>query len=394
VTLPTRRPLGPATRLAWVVAALAATLLTAASTDRYTWDLPTGWPEPMVPMHNPMTPEKVALGRHLFYDKGLSADGTVACATCHQQDKAFTDGLAVSHGIHGTTGVRSAMALGNVAYLPTLTWTNPQLTSLEVQALIPLFGEQPVEMGMAGQEQVLFDKLASSTTYSTLFTKAYPELAHQGRSQLFTLTTITQALAAFQRSLLTFNSPYDRYTRDKDNAAIGQAAKRGEALFFGEKMECYHCHGGLNFTDNLLHARLPYAEHGFHNTGLYNVDGRGAYPAATPGVIEFTGLASDAGRVRTPSLRNVGVTAPYMHDGSIATLEAVIRQHYALGGRSTTQAAAGGNPLKSELIQGFDVTDGEVADLVAFLHTLTDTRFLNDPRHSDPWSQKSTNNRR
>jgi len=371
-------------------AAAVGLLLMGSSAQRYTWDLPAGWPEPVVPTHNPMTPEKVLLGRHLFYDTRLSLTETLSCASCHHQEKAFTDGLAVSKGIHGNTGPRSAMGLGNVAYMPTLTWTNPQLTSLEVQALIPLFGEQPVEMGLAGQEALLFKRLASEPRYVRLFTQAFPDEAAQGNKNLYTLGTLTRALAAFQRSLLTFNSPYDRYTRDKQTNAISPAAKRGEALFFGEKMECYHCHGGMNFTDNLLHARLPYAEHGFHNTGLYNVDGLGAYPADNPGLVEFTGEPSDRGRVRTPSLRNVAVTAPYMHDGSIPTLEAVIQKHYAVGGRATAERDGRPNPLRSELLQGFDVSDNEVADLVAFLNTLTDTTFLTDPRHSDPWKGPGT----
>jgi cytochrome c peroxidase len=116
-------------------------------------------PPPVVPADNPMTADKVALGRHLFYDKRLSADGTMACASCHEQARAFTDGKAVSTGVTGQVGARSAMSLANVAYLPVLTWQNPQLTSLEVQALIPLFGEHPVEMGLAGREQQLFATL-------------------------------------------------------------------------------------------------------------------------------------------------------------------------------------------------------------------------------------------
>ena len=126
--------------------------LTGSASDVFRWRLPDWVPAPSVPADNPMSDAKVELGRHLFYDKRLSADQSMSCATCHQQDKAFTDGQAVAKGITGQVGQRSAMPLANVAYLPTLTWANPLLTSLEVQSLFPIFGEHPVEMGMAGKE--------------------------------------------------------------------------------------------------------------------------------------------------------------------------------------------------------------------------------------------------
>ena len=222
----------------------------------------------------------MALGRHLFYDQRLSRDGSMACASCHEQARAFTDGKAVSKGVTGEFGTRSAMSLANVAYLPVLTWQNPQLKSLEVQSLIPLFGEHPVEMGLAGREQQLFAMLQADPVYGGLFARAFPDEARQGDAALYSLATLTRALASFQRTLLSFGSPYDLYRYGGRPDALSAAAKRGEELFFGEKLECYHCHGGFNFTDNLKHARTAFAETGFHNTGLYNVDGRGAYPSS------------------------------------------------------------------------------------------------------------------
>jgi cytochrome c peroxidase len=364
--------------------AIASVAMLAAADQAWHWPLPDWVPPPVVPADNPMTADKVALGRHLFYDKRLSADGTMACASCHEQARAFTDGKAVSPGVTGQVGARSAMSLANVAYLPVLTWQNPQLTSLEVQALIPLFGEHPVEMGLAGREQPLFATLRADPVYRRLFARAFPEQARHGDAALVSLATLTKALASFQRSLLSFGSPYDRYRYGGQKDAISAAAKRGEDLFFGEKLECYHCHGGFNFTDNLQHARTPFAETGFHNTGLYNEDGRGAYPADSPGIVEFTGEAHDAGRFRTPTLRNVAVTAPYMHDGSIATLPEVLRTHYAKAGRAAHRGQAV-NPLRSELIAGFEISEPEIDDVVAFLLSLTDERFLQDPAHGDPW---------
>lgn len=374
----------PSASVAALVAA-AGGLLGAAPAG-WQWPLPAWVPPPAVPADNPMSAAKVELGRHLFHDLRLSANGTMSCASCHDPARAFTDGQAVSKGVTGELGTRSAMSLANVAYLPVLTWQNPQLTSLEVQALIPLFGEHPVEMGLAGRERQLFATFKADATYRRLFSQAFPVEAGQGDAALYSLSTLTKALASFQRSLLSFDSPYDRYRYGGQKDAIGAAARRGEALFFGEKLECYHCHGGFNFTDNLKHARAPFPEIGFHNTGLYNEDGKGAYPKAAPGIVEFTGEPRDAGRFRTPSLRNVAVTAPYMHDGSIPTLSEVLRTHYARAGRAV-HAGRDPNPLRSELIAGFDITEEEIADVVAFLESLTDQRFLQHPLHQDPWGR-------
>lgn len=370
-------------------ATLACCLLGGNSMGLFVWALP-GWvPRPTVPADNPMTRDKVELGRHLFYDKRLSADNSMSCASCHQQDKAFTDGLSVAEGITGQKGSRSAMSLVNLAYLPVLTWANPNLTALEVQALVPIFGEHPVEMGMAGKEQVLFARLQADPVYQRLFAQAFPDEASRGKDALYSLSTVTKAIASFQRSLLSFDSPYDRYKYGGQTQALSPSALRGEALFFGEKMECYHCHGGFNFTDNIQHSKLPLAEKGFHNTGLYNRDGRGAYPGNNPGIAEFTGDPDDEGKFRTPTLRNIALTAPYMHDGSIPTLEAVIREHYAQAGRAGL-GPNGPSPMRSSLIAGFEVSDQEVADLVAFLNSLTDKTFIQNPRHADPWPSQPT----
>jgi cytochrome c peroxidase len=376
--LPRSLVLWPALVLGWV-------LLSGSALQAYHWGLPAWVPRPVEPADNPMSVAKVELGRHLFYDQRLSADNSMSCASCHHQDKAFTDGRALSEGVTKEQGSRSAMSLANVAYLPVLTWANPHLTALEVQALVPLFGEHPVEMGMAGREKELFARLQADARYRELFANAFPAEASQGAQALYSLSTVTKALGSFQRSLLSFDSPYDRYQYGGQKDAISASAKRGEALFFGEKMECYHCHGGFTFTDNIRHQKLPLAEQGFHNTGLYNLDGRGAYPANNVGISELTGNPDDMGQFRTPTLRNVALTAPYMHDGSIPTLQQVIREHYAQAGRAGN-TPEGPNPMRSSLIAGFEVSEQEVTDLVAFLNALTDKTFVQNPRHGNPWS--------
>lgn len=358
--------------LAGIALASATTVTLAQPQSPYRWQIPPWLPPPLVPADNPMSDAKVDLGRHLFYDKRLSRDGSMSCATCHEQALAFTDGRPTPSGVTGERHPRNAMSLANVAYLPVLTWANPLLTRLEHQALIPLFGEPPVEMGLTGEERALFERLAADPGYPAMFRAAFPETG--GRIDL---ASITRALASFQRTLISAGSPYDRYRYGGEAEAITAAARRGEALFFSERLECFHCHGGVHLTDSLVHSRKPFAEYAFHNTGLYDRDGAGAYPADNVGLVEHTGRREDMGRFRTPSLRNVALTAPYMHDGSIATLEEVIA-HYAAGGRARS-------PLTSEFLPGFKLTADETNDLVTFLRSLTDSGFVADPRFSNPW---------
>jgi cytochrome c peroxidase len=366
-----------------LAALLAPSLIAAASAQTWDWDIPAWLPPPAVPADNPMTADKVELGRRLFYDARLSVDGTVACASCHAQDRAFSDGRAVSEGVHGIRGRRNAPSLGNAAYMPELTWANPHADSLEFHALIPLFGEEPVEMGMAGRERLMIERIAADDWYAEAFPTVFPD-----RRDTVSLYTVTRALAAFQRTLITADSPYDRWKYGGDEAAVSEAAKRGEALFFSHRFECYHCHQGFNFSDNLRTARSAFPETAYHNTGLYNLDGVGAYPPGGEGLATHTLRPADMGRFRTPSLRNVALTAPYMHDGSIATLEDVIR-HYAEAGRTIADGPHAGvgarNPWKDPLIVGFSITDAEIADLVAFLESLTDERFVTNPAFVDPW---------
>ena len=344
---------------------------TAAAAE-YAWSLPGNLPVPRVPEDNPMSAEKVELGRRLFYDPRLSHGETMSCATCHQQARAFTDGRAQGVGETGEVHPRGPMGLTNVAYASRLAWASPLLGSLEAQAMLPLFGEAPVELGMAGREALLLERLAADDDYLTRFAQAWPD-----DTQPLSVAHVVDAIACFERTLISGDSPYDRYLAG-DASALGPAEVRGMALFFSERLECFHCHGGFNFSDTVDHSGMPLAEVGFHNTGLYNLDGAGAYPADNTGIMEITGHAQDMGRFKAPTLRNIAATAPYMHDGSLATLEEVVA-HYEQGGR------AGDSPLKSEFVAGFILSEQERAELIAFLHSLTDETFLTNPAFSDPF---------
>lgn len=356
-----------------------------ATAEPWTWSLPAGFPQPKVPTDNPMSAQKVELGRHLFYDKRLSGNGQLACAGCHQQAKAFSDDLARSLGTTGELHPRSTQHLSNVAYNATLTWANPSLVTLERQMETPLFGEHPVEMGVNdGNKEVVLQRLRDDTLssrYPERFAAAFP-----GEVQPIHWGNVTKALAAFERTLISGNSRYDQWLVSK--ATLSEAEQRGMRLFFGEKAECFHCHGSFNFNNQILHAGTNLASTPFHNTGLYNVGGTGAYPEPNRGVFELTAKDTDMGKFRAPSLRNVEVTAPYTHDGSVATLEDMLRI-YAAGGRHITSGPYAGdgrtNPFKSPLVSRINLNEQEQADIVAFLKTLTDREFLADPRHADPF---------
>jgi cytochrome c peroxidase len=233
---------------------------------------------------------------------------------------------------------------------------------------------------MGGREAELIARLEADADYKARFAAAFPE-----EGGAITLLGITRALAAFQRTLISGDSPYDRWQRGEGE--VSEAVKRGRELFFSERLECFHCHGGFNFADSVNHEGQVFPEAAFHNTGLYNLDALGSYPAGGEGVFEITGDLLDMGRFRAPTLRNIAVTAPYMHDGSIATLSGVI-DHYARGGRKIEEGPSAGdgsmNPHKSEFVSGFIITEAERADLIAFLESLTDEAFLTDPALGPP----------
>jgi cytochrome c peroxidase len=364
------------------VGLMALHLSGCRSSAQWEWRLPAGFPPPRVPGDNPMSATKVKLGRFLFYDKRLSLNQTQACASCHQQQRAFTDGRLHALGSTGAAHRRNSPSLANVAYASRLTWANSLINRLEDQALVPMFGDTPIELGLP-DAATLMQRLAGDRRYAALFAATFP-----GEPAPITVKNVTRAIAAFERTLISGDSPYDRYTRG-DATALSDAAKRGMVLFFSERLECFHCHGGFNFADAVDHAKLPEPERAFHNNGLYNVDGQGGYPEEDRGLYEITHAARDMGRFKAPTLRNVAVTAPYMHDGSIATLAEVI-DHYAAGGRTIDHGPHAGDgsksPVKDQFVTGFIVTAQERSDLLAFLESLTDASFLTDPRFGDPFT--------
>jgi cytochrome c peroxidase len=221
-----------------------------------------------------------------------------------------------------------------------------------------MLSTSPIELGFGSVEAAFLRTATTDKVYRPLFPEAFP-----GEPNPWTRNNIAKALAAFERTLVSRASPYDRFHLKGDESAISEAAKRGEILFYSDGPNCFRCHSGSDFTETTT----------FHNTALYDV-----YPSPNTGLYQFTGLRADAGKFKAPTLRNIALTAPYMHDGSIATLEAVI-DHYAAGGRGHD------NPTKDEFVRGFPLTPGNRADLIEFLRSLTDENLLHNPAFSDPW---------
>jgi cytochrome c peroxidase len=308
----------------------------------YRFTMSRTFPMPDLPRDNPLIEERVALGEKLFHEKALSRDGTISCATCHQADAAFTDKLAVSKGIDGKTGERNSMPLFNLAWKREFFWDG-RASSLRQQVLMPI--EDHREMGESLDRVV--EKLTASAEYPNLFRAAY-------RSDGINAGKISLALEQFLLTLSARDSRFDRAMAGK--ADLTDEEQRGFELFMTEYeprtgqygADCFHCHGGALFSD-----------HQFHNNGLTGDDrGRSA----------VTGSSADEHKFSTPSLRNIALTAPYMHDGRFATLEEVV-EHYSSG----VQRSATLDPnLAKHPAKGLNFSAADKAALVAFLKTLTD----------------------
>jgi len=295
-------------------------------------DVPVGFPYPNIPSDNKPTLNRIALGEKLFFDPILSRDSSISCGSCHLPGLKFTDGVALSLGISGRHAMRNAMTILNVAYQPYSFWDGG-VPNLEQQVLAPI--ENPNEMDF--DVNLAVERLRNNKDYVADFQKSY--------SLEPSVYTLTRAIACYERTLFTGKSKYDRFVYEGDSFALNTSEKNGMIMFFNEEADCFHCHVDYNFTD-----------FSFQNNGLYSV-----YPDS--GRARITGNASDVGKFKVPSLRNVELTAPYMHDGSIATLEEVV-EHYNSGGQP--------HPNKSNVVRPKNLSPQQKQDLVNFLKALTD----------------------
>ena len=300
-------------------------------------ELPAHFPEMDIPVDNPMTADAVELGRLLFHDTRLSRDGMVSCASCHLQHLAFTDGLEISVGIEGRTGFRNSPSLANVGFAPRL-FMDGGVPTLEMQILAPIADENEMDHNIL----LVAEELNTDPQLTALAQSAY--------QQEINPYTITRSLAAFERSMVSASSKYDLYLQGE--AMLTEEEMLGMELFNSDEMKCASCHSGVLFTD-----------YEYHNIGLYT-------DYADPGRERISLDENDWGKFKTPSLRNVALTAPYMHNGSWSTLEEVI-DFFAEGGQP--------HPNKDARIQGFTITEDEKNALIAFLNCLSDESLVHNP---------------
>jgi cytochrome c peroxidase len=313
---------------------------------------PLGIDSKLTDLPEPPTPERVRLGRWLFYDKRISADGSISCATCHKPENAFSEDSPVSTGIHGQKGGRKAPSFVNLAWTlyPHFFWDG-RAKSLEEQALGPI--ANPLEMG--NTHDAMVNSLGKIRAYSGYFRQAFGEDA-------ITKERVAKAIADYERTRMSGNSAWDRWQKKRDQAAVSDKVKKGHELFFFGKASCNQCHLGQNFTDN-----------SFHNLGVgYDA---AAKKFADTGRFAVTNSESDRGAFKTPTLRDVSKHAPYMHDGSLKTLREVV-EFYNRGGNK--------NPTLDPKIKPLNLTEEEIDALVAFMEALDGEGYQDTPPTSFP----------
>ncbi len=324
----------------------------------------------------------IQLGKQLFFDRRLSINQTRSCGTCHNPQFAFTDGYKRSLGAFADLHQRNTQPLFNLAELKYFTASDSTLHSPLQQMNNPLFNTHPIEMGIKGNEIVILKRIETDETYKQLFSKAGLNLSWEH---------IKIAIAAFTLSIKSNNSPYDIFIKGDSNA-LSINEKMGKELFFSAKTKCGSCHGGNNFsTPSLLNSK---GEIDFYfNTGLYNIDGNGAYPLYDQGLLQHTKNNIDMGKFRVPTLRNLAYTAPYMHDGSMASLNEVI-DLYTNGGRKITDGINKGdgtkNKYKHPFINQISITEEEKKNLLSFLVTLSDATFIKNEEYQNPFVEDET----
>ncbi len=308
--------------------------------DNYQLVVPPGFPDPPIPTDNALTKSRIALGRKLFYDPVLSLDSSRSCGSCHSAHLAFSDSTMVSLGIESRKGTRNSPTLANVAYQQRLL-REGGVPSLEMQILVPIQEHNEFDFNIV----LVANRLNQIPSYVDMALKAYNRIPDS--------YVITRSISAFERTFLSGNSPFDQWHFQNKEKAVTESVKRGYDLFKSPRLNCSSCHSGFLFTNQ-----------SYANNGLYEV-------YTDPGRMRLTGLESDRAIFKVPTLRNISLTAPYMHDGSIPTLQAVLN-HYQTGGKD--------HPNKSPLLKKFVLSPQERDDVLAFLNSLTDSYFIHDPQ--------------
>jgi cytochrome c peroxidase len=321
------------------------------------------------------------LGKQLFFDSRLSFNNTKSCGSCHDPKFAFSDGYRRSITAEGNNVKHNAPSLINSSFYTYFDWDNPGVTALEKQHERPLFGQHPVEMGAGGNEAEILLRIKSDSFYKKVFLQTFPNDKYP-----FRFDNIISAIAAYVKTLNSSNSLYDSFMKG-DTSILSISAKEGMRLFFSDQLKCGRCHVPPLFTTTNLTTDTDSV---YINIGLYNVMDRNKYPENDRGLASFTKKESDDGKFKIPSLRNVTLTSPYMHDGSMNNLEEIIDM-YARGGRNIINGPMAGdgknNGNKDKRITGFTISAKEKKQLIDFLYSLTDSSVLTNPHFQNPFNQ-------
>lgn len=312
----------------------------------YTLQIKEGWKTPVIPENNPLTEESIALGRALFFDNTLSVDSSISCSSCHLAQKGFADNPSLSFGVEQRLGFRNSSTLTNVAFLPYFN-RDGGVKTLDIFPSVPIEDHQ--EMG--------FNLLLAGKRVAQ--NPAYVKAAKTAYGRKMDGFVITRSIASYLRTFISDNSLYDQYLMDSSQVKLTPSQSRGKHLFFSDKANCSKCHSGVQFTD-----------YTFQNNGLY-----ASYETRDRGRERLTFDPADAGKFRVATLRNIELTSPYMHDGSLNTLEDVLN-HYANNGAD--------HKNEHPLIDQISLTEEDQKDIIAFLKTLTDYDFINNPSFTKP----------
>jgi cytochrome c peroxidase len=328
----------------------------------------------------------VTLGKYLFFDRRLSVNNTRSCATCHNPQFAFTDGYKRSLGAFADLHQRNTQPLFNLSYFKYLTAADSTIHNLVLQMNNPLFNTHPVEMGVGLNEEKILKAIKEDSNYNNLFKKSFP-----AEKNTVNWLNIKIAISRFVLTIISNNSPYDKY-KNGDSNALTISQKNGMQLFFSTNSKCSSCHGGFNFsTPNITGNNSDTLF--YYNVGLYNINGKGAYPKYDEGLFALTKKDVDMGKFRVPSLRNLAFTAPYFHDGSSATLTDVL-EVFCNGGRKIEQGVNAGNgiknPFKHSLIKQLALSQKDKIDLINFLMSLSDATFISNPAFQNPFTDDET----
>lgn len=325
---------------------------------------------------------KAILGHYLFFEKRISFNHSKSCASCHSPEYAFTDGYRKSVSADGNNLLHNAPSILNIAQNHFFDWDNPEIHTLSQQIKRPLYNKHPTELGMDLDSSSLLSFFKKDSLYSSLFERAY-----RGENEMYSAKHVEECIIEYVKNLNSRNSKFDQHL-DSKAVRLNKSEEEGMRLFFSTELKCSQCHAPPDFTKSNTSNMVDSA---YANIGLYNIANENKYPAEDVGLNKITKKLRDDGKFKIPSLRNVMLTAPYMHDGSVRNLDELLNI-YSAGGQSINKGPLSGDGRKHRNkhphIKGFEISDNQKKNLICFLSSLTDTTYLSNPYFLNPFRNK------